>query len=751
MKNRAIGLLINGIDSNFNNKVWQGASDSANSRNFNLVSYSGGLIIFNAEKNEISRNMIYENVDLEQLEGLVLAGTSIANNISSQAYAMFCSRYKSRPIVSIGDGPDHVYKCLVDNKSGLLNLVDHLVKGHGCRKFAFLSGPKLSSESNIRFEAFKKALDDNGIKFNEELFYVANFIGLQARQAIHYFIKEKKLDFDAVVAANDDMALTAAVALQELGYDIPGDIKVAGFDDVPNASVSNPPLSTVRQPIYNMAVKAVKMLADVIEGKNVPRVEYLPTSMVIRESCGCTPGKSGRKNYSIDFRKEFDIGQKEKAAIRDAVIGQMKDVIDDKKIALIGEMIEQFVKGLAGDEKETYAKKVSTVLDSIGDSNDIQIWNEILSCLEKNFANYITEAKLNIYAELVDAQKKIFDETIKKSLSMRYERLDLENRYLRFINRGLGFINEIGAIHEYMPKNLKTLLKISSCYITAFEDDKCERSKLIAGYDENGKIDLEANSEPFPARRMLPGKDDRLKMSSYVVYPVHFDDRSVGIIIMGVGTNTSYIYESVAYQLASSIWGAYMRKASAETARVLESRNKQIDSLVKPMIDLIRQVASISADKMKSTSFLGDMTRISYSKISETAELIRGMSAHFNKMNEITNIINSISETVNIVSINASIESAHAGQYGKGFLVIAKEIKKLAGSTKDNSEQISRTLKKVMESINNSIAASSESILTFSEQEKVVFGILDSLKQISENMERLTASSREILALMDEK
>ena len=92
---------------------------------------------------------------------------------------------------------------------------------------------------------------------------------------------------DAVFVASDTMALAAMRALREAGKKIPDEIAVVGFDDLPQATTAEPPLTTVRQPIQRAGALAVETLIDILEnGAEPARHIILPTELVIRTSCG---------------------------------------------------------------------------------------------------------------------------------------------------------------------------------------------------------------------------------------------------------------------------------------------------------------------------------------------------------------------------------------------------------------------------------------------------------------------------------
>lgn len=93
---------------------------------------------------------------------------------------------------------------------------------------------------------------------------------------------------DAIFAANDQMAGDALIALQEKGLRVPDDIAVVGFDDVPLASYVTPPLTTVRQPAYELGLQAAQFVLGALEQPMETERVVLPTHLVVRKSCGCS-------------------------------------------------------------------------------------------------------------------------------------------------------------------------------------------------------------------------------------------------------------------------------------------------------------------------------------------------------------------------------------------------------------------------------------------------------------------------------
>jgi len=135
------------------------------------------------------------------------------------------------------------------------------------------------------------ALRDRGMRPHQDLIVESDFTdegGYSAMQQLLPF------EPDAVFTANDVMAIGALRALREAGKRVPEDVAVMGFDDMPVSARSNPPLSTVRQPIQRTGMVAAETLIDMTSHPNgAPRRIILPTELIIRASCGYGHPKSG--------------------------------------------------------------------------------------------------------------------------------------------------------------------------------------------------------------------------------------------------------------------------------------------------------------------------------------------------------------------------------------------------------------------------------------------------------------------------
>ena len=237
----------------------------------------------------------------QEIDALIVATGVYCAGIPQEELESELYRFGRRPVISaaIPLNLPNCYTVQADCKKSYLDVVTHLKNVHGCKSIAFLSAAATKSKEAIeRLEAFKEAMAANKLKFNEKYLFEGKFTDFDAEAAMKKTLKTKAdVKFDAVVCANDMMAIGCYRVLQELGLSIPGDVKVVGFDDAQFASRANPRLSTINQNIYNQGYQCAKTALEVLEGKDVDRIIYSELQPKFRQSCGCIPMDSSEDVY----------------------------------------------------------------------------------------------------------------------------------------------------------------------------------------------------------------------------------------------------------------------------------------------------------------------------------------------------------------------------------------------------------------------------------------------------------------------
>jgi DNA-binding LacI/PurR family transcriptional regulator len=186
------------------------------------------------------------------------------------------------PIVACGQPigyEDVLTWAAADDRAGARQITQHLVE-RGCRRIAMITGPLDTPGGSERLAGFRDVLGDRALP----ALIVEGDYSRQSGEAAMASLLARAPDLDAVFAASDLMAAGALAALATAGRRIPEDVAVVGFDDSAVAAVTTPPLTTVRQPLAQIAASMVAMLADRIAGRPVTSPAVFPTEIVHRSS-----------------------------------------------------------------------------------------------------------------------------------------------------------------------------------------------------------------------------------------------------------------------------------------------------------------------------------------------------------------------------------------------------------------------------------------------------------------------------------
>ncbi|MCP2239033.1 LacI family DNA-binding transcriptional regulator [Thermoanaerobacterium thermosaccharolyticum] len=170
-----------------------------------------------------------------------------------------------------------------DNYNGGV-LATKLLIQNGCRKIAHISGPLiLNTPANNRYKAFMDVVKEHNIE-NVVVETKLNVFDTDEYKKLIIKLFTDHPDIDGVFASSDLIAATIINAAREIGKEVPKDLKIVGYDDISIAKTIVPPLTTIRQPIEEMAKKTIEIILDQIDGKEVNIENVLPITLIERES-----------------------------------------------------------------------------------------------------------------------------------------------------------------------------------------------------------------------------------------------------------------------------------------------------------------------------------------------------------------------------------------------------------------------------------------------------------------------------------
>lgn len=228
-----------------------------------------------------------QNLMDKQVDGIIFLGGRINSVAPPSKYVEEMQQIMDRiPLVFInGQMPEldaHVIR--TDEKSGIEKLVELLVN-HGHEKIGFLGGLDTVGPTIEKRDTFTKALQNHGIKVNDEWIITGGFSITSGEKSAADLLNVRDKP-TAVVCVNDFVAIGAIKMFEKYGLKVPRDISVTGFDDIYLAEHFPPGITTVSQNYDLLGETAVNHLVDLIEGKEIAKETIIPTSLVIRGSCG---------------------------------------------------------------------------------------------------------------------------------------------------------------------------------------------------------------------------------------------------------------------------------------------------------------------------------------------------------------------------------------------------------------------------------------------------------------------------------
>lgn len=242
---------------------------------------------------------IFRVVNPEHIDGVLLLYDSFARSQWNEIREMVRNRCQC-PVINFRTplNIDVPYNIYVDDRGVFEKMIQHFIHHHQCTKIDLVTGPEDNVHSLNRLNIFKKVLEENGIPFEEKRVHYGNF-WKNCGEDIVREIMDSGLELpEAVVCANDYMAMSVIDAFRERDISVPGQVLVSGYDDIEESRYSHPALTTVKQPVEQMGRKAIEVLEAVWDGKEPEKDIYLPEEIVLRQSCGCD---NGSEDFSMTY------------------------------------------------------------------------------------------------------------------------------------------------------------------------------------------------------------------------------------------------------------------------------------------------------------------------------------------------------------------------------------------------------------------------------------------------------------------
>ena len=567
-KRHLIGLITNDLVGTYQYSFWTGMKAAAREEDCDVVSFDGGEL-GSPYPNKFMRASVFEHVAETKPAALVILAPVIANSSGFSQIESFLKAFGKIPVLTVGAEIPGLPRLAVNNASGMDALVEHLVVVHQKKRFVYLGGPLQNPDALQRHDTFLRVLARHNIAFDPSQDLDGEFdFGIGKTKVLEAL--KAGVDFDAVVAANDDMALGAMDALREAGRRIPDDVVVTGFDDIDESSQTMPALTTVRQPVFEQGMASLRLALDLAEGSPVAPVITQSASLVCRCSCGCQSAstiEAARRLAATDLRTTPVSGLGSAEHIR-SVQEQCADLMGGTRY---NGTLEDLVKAIAEDCQRhgTAAARGAFVFlveaASHPDEGDDR-WQIFLSRLRVASQRFLPADPPVLFAfEGIIHQFRVL---VHERVSQRTSTLAAQqHRWARAMHEtACRMLEKFDSEHlcQTLAQDAKGL-QISTLQLLVREPDLPENEfrlglSIVRGTQVHLSPDGQATTFGSAFRAIT--RNSALR-SAVVVEPLFFGGEQLGFLLLEMASRRGALMDSLRGQISASLMGARILHAAA--------------------------------------------------------------------------------------------------------------------------------------------------------------------------------------------
>ena len=548
-----LGLLTHGGGDPVSHFVWSGAAQVAQERDVNLICFPGKPLR-SPHGYEAQSNVLYELVDTGRLDGLVVWLAGLTLRVDLQEVQDFLKRYQPLPMTTAGVCLPGIPGVTVDNYHSMHEVIVHLIEAHHCTRIAFVRGPENHQEAEDRYRGYVDALAEHGLAYDPERVVISDFKESGGSAALHELLDQRRVQFDALAAASDNMAIGALKALQARGVRVPDDIAIAGLNDEAQSDVISPPLTTSSLHFYEQGRAATEMVLDLIAGKPMPDRVVLPTRLLIRQSCGCPDPLMTQASVdpTVFIAEPFEAAF---AACRACLLNDMT-VSTALPASRLAAVIDAFAADIQTATATVFLPTLSEAIRQTAAQGDaVSRWHEVISGLRQRTLNGLGAERKRQHAENLWQQARVLiGETAQRTQAYQVLQAELQTQVLSEINQTLSATIDLDEVSEVLVNTLPRL-DIPRFYLSLYENPAApaDQARLILAGDRTGRFDRAISERQFPARQLVPSgllPPDRF---SLIIEPLYFRADQLGFILLEADPRREEVYEILRGQISGAL------------------------------------------------------------------------------------------------------------------------------------------------------------------------------------------------------
>lgn len=547
-----IALICDSLEDNFQWALMDAALGAATAHGVDLLVVPAGKL------GEKSGKGFVHGLVPGWADAIIVAAHTIGHTASEEQLSELLESLRAVPTIALGAVPGAECCLLIDNERAAYDLTQHLVQQHRHERFAYVSGPPGNVETEERSRGFLRALREAGLSLDAQRHVFGDFTPEGGRHAVEELLDDRGVDLagvQALVCANDAMAVGVCAELERRGFSIPFDIAVVGFDDTELARHLPAPLTTVRQPLRELLFDAVEMLVDGLRsGQRPVGLHRYGAEPIHRRSCGCprlpnlphpsTPdllltGRPSLRALEPALREELDEGFAAK--------------LDQVHADWLGELLDALGTQLENQGSAFYDALENLCYGLLRARHPTSGWQNALLVLRRHVARRgLGPDQLPDLDRFVDGAMRLTSELTTSYLARQREELLEHLRVLSDATAGLLAAPDLGTIAEVTRASFPKLgVERGLVYLFDSEFGPAASMSELSGFGLGSR-----SSEEGLAAHSLP--EGLLRGRHWVVEPLGTGGRPLGLAVLQTGLAQVSWYERLRDALTAAVNGAQL-------------------------------------------------------------------------------------------------------------------------------------------------------------------------------------------------
>jgi DNA-binding LacI/PurR family transcriptional regulator/signal transduction histidine kinase len=567
-----VGIAISWFGGGYSTQFVIGAAEVLAAKGASLVCFSGGV----ASRCPGAAGSLYRMISRSSIDALIVASGTLVSDLGEEGLVAFAAQYSDLPVVSLGVRIPGTTNVLIDGQRALREVLEHLIDAHGHRRIAFVRGPAANAEAEERYAVYRDVLETRGIPLDPDLVASGNFQFQAGAAVAERWLAMGPLP-DAIVAANDEMAIGALQLFHSRGKKVPENVALVGFDDTDEfASSTLPSLTTVRQPLYQAGRRAAEIVLARLAGDCVPAEVVLESSAVIRESCGCSARVGLRLLGGAPGSQNREEGARERAM---AAILQRSDLPEARVRVWTERLLDAVDMIVRRADPEPFLEELERILrDSAREGPTVWPSQPALSVLRwyAKGVSAVPEVR-DLLDQVCDEARILAGNAAQHATLHQKMAADRREQAIVSLNQHLIHASSLEDVSDVFHRVIDES-HVRSGYVCLFEDPQVPAgfARLVCHAGPDGRQHYQPGLR-FPAVELLPRDLMPPGPSSLLVQHLSFGGRQRGFLVLEGCIHAGTFQDQLRQELSSALLRVQREEELARLHAVERERAKELE------------------------------------------------------------------------------------------------------------------------------------------------------------------------------